>query len=382
MMHKTVAHTSLYYYKLSENWIHTQVKHLKGWNSLVLTNETKNLENIDWQPKIYERRHVLPVGLRELDSIMMKLVGFYPSFYYKAKKAGVKLIHAHFGPMGFLSLGIAQKLEIPLVTTFYGYDASELPRQYPSWQEDYKVLFAHGSRFLVEGPAMGAKLEKLGCPPDKITVQHLGIETGKYRVRPSLADRETRFLMAGRFVEKKGFLYGLRAFHKFLQQGGEGTLTLIGDHNGTKASKQIKKEMQDFVQKHQMQETVTFKGLIPLEVLQEEYYKHDVFVAPSVKAQNGDDEGGLPVTVIEAAASGMALIGSRHCDIPEVIRQEETGLLTEEKDDDQLTSHMHLLAENLELVEAMGKAAADLIYREYNAEIQGVKLGKIYDALL
>lgn len=382
-MNKTVVHTSLYYFKLSENWIHTQIKHLKDWNSLVLTNETKNLDSVDWHPKIYERRRVLPVGFRELDSIMMKLFGYYPSFYHEAKKADAKLIHAHFGPMGFLSLGIARKLEIPLVTTFYGYDASELPRQYPSWQEDYKILFAQGDRFLVEGPAMGTKLEKLGCPPDKIRVQHLGVEVDKFTARSAKSpEQKLRFLMVGRFVEKKGFFYGLQAFQKFLEQGGAGTLTLIGDHNGTEASKQIKQQMQAYVQKHQMQSAVNFKGLIPLEALQEEYYKHDVFVAPSMEAKNGDDEGGLPVTVIEAAASGMVLIGSRHCDIPEVIRHEETGLLAEEKDADQLTAHMHVLSENIELVEAMGKAAADLIRREYNAEIQGTKLRTIYDALL
>lgn len=382
-MNKIVAHTSLYYFELSENWIHTQIKHLPEWSKIVFTNETKNLHTVGWQPLIYERRRELPWGVRHLDSVAMKMIGYYPSFYRRAKKSKIKLIHAHFGPMGFLSLGIARKLDIPIVTTFYGYDASELPRQSPSWQEDYKTLFDQGDHFLVEGPAMAAKLEKMGCPPQKITIQHLGIETDKYPLRASYPDSShIKVLMAGRFVEKKGFIYGLRAFHKFLQEGGTGELMIVGNANATSSSQQLKEEMLHYVKDQGLGEAVSFPGLLPLEELKKQYYLHHVFMAPSVRAENGDDEGGLPVTVIEAAASGMALIGSRHCDIPEVIRPGETGLVAEERDVEQLCAHLRAFSKDPKKIKKMGRQATALIHQEYNAEVQGERLAKIYDALL
>ena len=189
-------------------------------------------------------------------------------------------------------------------------------------------------------------------------------------------------MMAGRFVEKKGFPFGLRAFHAFLQRGGEGTLTIIGDANDTDGSQKIKQQMREYVQDYKLQHEVTFTGLIPLEELKKQYYWHDVFVAPSTQAANGDDEGGLPVTVIEAAAAGMALIGSRHCDIPEVIRPNETGLLAQEGRTEQLTTHMLAMAKNPTLIQQMGQQAAALIQREYNAAVQGRRLAQIYNALL
>jgi len=381
-MKKTVAHTSLHYFELSENWIHTQIKHLKGWERLVLTNETKNLQTVDWHPKIYERRRVLPVGFRELDSIAMKLIGYYPSFYHEVKKAKAKLIHAHFGPMGYLSMGIARKLQIPLVTTFYGYDASELPRQSPSWQENFKDLFRTGDCFLVEGPAMGEKLEALGCPSEKITIQRLGIELDAYPERASNArGEELKILMVGRFVEKKGFIYGLRAFQKFLETGGKGALTIVGDSNDSEGSQRIKRQMAEFVEQNQLQGKVNFKGLIPLQELKNEYPGHDVFLAPSIVAENGDDEGGLPVTIIEAAATGMALVGSKHCDIPEVIQHNKTGLLADEKKVEQLADHLNRLDRNSELRAEFGKEAARLIRKDYDAVKQGKKLAEIYDDL-
>lgn len=382
-MIKRVAHTSLYYFELSENWIHTQLKYLSDWQPIVFTNKTKNLNSERWQPPIYERRRELPIGIYQLDSILMKLIGYYPSFYRQAKKSQVPLIHAHFGPMGFLSIGIARKLGVPLVTTFYGYDASELPRQFPSWQEDYKTLFKEGTRFLVEGPAMGKKLEALGCPAEKITIQHLGVEFETFPARKNYhTDGPVRFLMAGRFVEKKGFIYGLQAFRAFLQQGGNGVLTIVGDANATSESKRLKQQMYDYVQKYQLGDKVTFTGLIPLDQLKEQYYQHDIFVAPSVQAANGDNEGGLPVTIIEAAAAGMALIGSRHCDISEVIRPDQTGFLANEKDTDQLAAHMKKMADEPALIRQMGEQARALIQQEYNAKVQGQRLAQIYDGLL
>lgn len=382
-MNKKVVHTALYYFKLSENWIHTQLKHLQEWDPLVLTNEAVNLDTVDWRPEIYARRQALPPVIRDLDSVAMKLLGYYPSFLRQARRVDARLVHAHFGPMGFLSLGIARHLNIPLVTTFYGYDASELPQQDSSWMENYRLLFEQGQRFLVEGPAMATKLQKLGCSTEKITIQHLGIEPGRYPQRSSYhSDQHLRILMVGRFVEKKGFIFGLKAFHRFRQEGGKGTLTIVGDSSESASSQAIKEKLTSFVERHGLGAHVQFKGLLPLDQLRQEYYNHELFLAPSVPAGNGDDEGGLPVTIVEAAATGMALMGSRHCDIPEVIRPGRTGVLVAEKDVDALVEGFSELSAKPPLREAYGEAAARLVKNDYNARTQGWRLKEIYDELL
>jgi glycosyltransferase involved in cell wall biosynthesis len=46
----------------------------------------------------------------------------------------------------------------------------------------------------------------------------------------------------------------------------------------------------------------------------------------------------LPVILLEAAASGMPLIGTRHCDIPEIVVEGQTGWLCEERDIAGLTN--------------------------------------------
>src|SRR5699024_1764813 len=380
---KKVAHTALIYFRLSENWIHTQIKYLKGWESMVLANRTENLDTITWKPSVYAREDELPFVVRAADSLVMLAAGYYPSFYYRAKKENVDLVHAHFGPMGYLSSALVRAIDVPLVTTFYGYDASMLPKEGPKWRGRYKVLFERGSRFLVEGPAMKDKLKGLGCPPEKIIIQHLGIELEKYPVRDNYhTDGKLRILMVGRFVEKKGFIYGLRAFRKFLDGGGEGILTIIGDSSGTTESEAIKKQLLQYVEENDLDTVVKFKGLIPLKELQKEYYRHELFLAPSVEAQNGDNEGGAPVTIIEAEATGMPIIGSRHCDIPEVVKEDETGLLANERDVEELTEHLFQMYHHPAMRAKLGRAGARYIRANFDAQKQGKRLGKIYDNCL
>lgn len=378
-----VAQASLVYFRLSENWIHTQLKYLKGFESIVFTNGKENLSSVDWKPAIFSRTDQLPLGIREVDSLAMWMIGYYPSFYVKAKKEDISLIHSHFGPMGYLCSGLARRLDIPLVTTFYGYDASLLPKQKPKWKQKYMKLFSRGDRFLVEGPAMKRKLVSLGCPPEKITIHHLGIELDKYKPRNEYPRKEKlHMLMVGRFVEKKGFIYGLRAFQKFRENGGEGTLTIIGDSSGTAESDQVKKELMEFVEKHNLDSFVEFPGMIPLEKLQQKYDDYDLFLGPSVGAENGDNEGGAPVTIIEASATGMPVVGSRHCDIPEVVKDGETGLLADEKDVDGLTDHLLKIYRNPDLREEFGETAARHTRENFNAEKQGKTLSRIYEDCL
>src|SRR5699024_9928264 len=127
---------------------------------------------------------------------------------------------------------------------------------------------------------------------------------------------------------------------------------------------------------------VNFKGLIPLKELQKEYYRQDLFLAPSVEAQNGDNEGGAPVTIIEAEATGMPVIGSRHCDIPEVVKEDRTGLLADERDVEGFTEHLFQMYRQPAMRAKLGKAGARYIRTNFDAQKQGKRLGKIYDDCL
>ena len=376
----TVAHVTKRYFSLSENWIHTRLKYLQEWTPLVLTQHTKNRDTVEWWPDMYARTEDLSLPLRKIDGGLNRVFGFYPSRYGWARRHGVKMIHAHFGPVGFRTLELARTLDVPLVTTFYGYDASLLLQRDPEWYQRYSSLFEEGKLFLTEGPHMARRLTDLGCPAEKLRVHRLGIETDDYPYRPRRREEgePLRLLMVGRFVEKKGMPDGVRAFARFLEREGEGTLTIIGDAQEYESSRATKRQLYRTVEKNGVQDRVDFRGLVSQSELRKAYYNHHVFLAPSREASRGDTEGGAPVTIIEAQASGMPVVATRHCDIPDIVQHRETGLLADERDVDVLSTHLGTLASSPDRLEEMGARGHHHIAENHDARMQGERLDQFY----
>ena len=82
------------------------------------------------------------------------------------KKEKARLIHAHFGPQGVAMIPIKRWLKLPLITTFYGFDVTQLPRE-DIWNKAYQRLFKEGDLFLVEGNNMKHSLMEIGCSSEK-----------------------------------------------------------------------------------------------------------------------------------------------------------------------------------------------------------------------
>lgn len=116
-------------------------------------------------------------------------------------------------------------LNIPIITNFYGYDLS-IKEVIEQNRDAYLELFEKGNHFLVEGPNMMEKLISLGCPEEKISIQRIAIDLQNYNFKQRSWDgsKPIRLLFVGRFVEKKGLEFALRALAKIKKN----TLSTLG----------------------------------------------------------------------------------------------------------------------------------------------------------
>ena len=89
-------------------------------------------------------------------------------------------------------------------------------------------------------------------------------------------------------------------------------------------------------------------------------------------------KGGAPVSIIEMAATGMPIVSTNHCDIPEVILDGVTGLLAEERDVSGLVTHLQHLVKYPEQWLDMVKAGRNHLEAEYDVQIQSARLAAIY----
>jgi len=92
-----------------------------------------------------------------------------------------------------------------------------------------------------------------------------------------------------------------------------------------------------------------------------------LFAAPSVTARDGDMEG-IPVALMEAMASGVPVVATRHSGIPELVEDKVTGLLVPERDTDSLAAAFRWLVDHPERWMGIALAAHDAVERNFNGE--------------
>ena len=124
---------------------------------------------------------------------------------------------------------------------------------------------------------------------------------------------------------------------------------------------------------------IKFLGYLSYQEYMRVLEKCHILLAPSLTASDGDTEGGAPVVLLDAMASGMPVVSTLHADIPEVVVDGETGFLVPEKDVDALVEALEKMINAPSLWKKMGKKGRQRIEKEFNVNIQAERLERIYD---
>lgn len=287
------------------------------------------------------------------------------------------LIHAHFGPGGTYARPFALRHRLPLVVTFHGYDVPLLSSYQRLWPLHWPYALS-GPRLLRDmtlGLCASTELRDmllaLGVPADRLVLCQLGVDLSAFQ--PAERDPATRrVIMIGRFVEKKGFEYGIRAFARALPQlNAQTLLTIVGGGDG-------EAKLRELVTSLGVEGTVTFAGVLKKDQVAAELSRSDVLLAPSVVDSNGDRESGL-IVVKEASASHVVPIGTRHGGIPEIIDDGETGYLVPERDVEAMAARLVTVLNDADLRRRLATAARTKMERQYDIRQQVRLLEGFYD---
>lgn len=362
------------FFQKSETFIYAFVSNHKRFHPICLATQSVDLEQFSFAQEDMYNTYTPRFSLRWFQK---KFLGIDAKAESVLRQRKARLLHAHFGSTGVHALALKKRLRIPLVTTFYGYDISQLARLKP-WRRLYRRLFRGGDMFLVEGPYMKSRLIQLGCSEEKIQIQRIAIPLGQmtFRVRRAKKKGENVILIfGGRFIEKKGLLHALEAVKLLRQDYGNFEFRIIGD--GVLKNKIVK-----FIEQNRMASYVKLLGFLPYEQYLQEMQKADIFVHPSVTAADGDSEGGAPTTILEAQMMGIPVLSTYHADIPNVVVPGESALLSPERDSDGLRQNLARLLEGQDQWERMGRAGHDFINTHHNIDKEITELENKYDSLL
>lgn len=370
----------------TQRWLYEQVRSLPSLvRSHVACESTANLDELG-VPDL----HVFadePALRRLPDHLMRRLrLRRHLSFLVRvARGVDARIIHSHFGMVGWADRGAAAQAGARHVVTFYGADISQTPASDPRWRARYRALFQSVDRVLCEGPHMRRCAITLGCPPHKALVHHLGIDLDRipFAPRSPPSAGPLRVLLAGTFREKKGLPFALRALGALAAQHRvELAVTLIGDAAGKPGDAEEKARILEELRLTGLSSRCRMLGFVSYDALMREASEHHVFLSPSVTAADGDTEGGAPVSIIEMAASGMPVVSTTHCDIPNILTDRVSGLLAPERDVPALVERLAWLAAHPEGWRSITAAARARVERAFDCRTQGELLGSIYRELV
>lgn len=260
------------------------------------------------------------------------------------------VILCHFGYNGIVANKLRELNVISgkITTIFHGFDisAQSALRRY---KKDYQQLFSQTELMLPISELWKSKLIELGCARDKICVHRMGVDLNvfKYRInripehnRTKDVEDKFKLFTVARFSKKKGLAYAIKAlallpkdikFHYYLGGFGE-----------------LEQELQQLVIELKLDKKVTFLGSLNQQQVKEYMHYADVFVQPSITAENGDMEG-VPVAIMEAMAMGIPVLSTVHSGIPELISHGKHGLLSHERDAKGLAENIERLYQDIKL---------------------------------
>ena len=350
------------YLNQTETFIYEPLKTFSSYEVIILTEKKKNLDQFP-HPHVYSFSDLPPWQRFRLGRL-----GYFKKMIQEHKP---KLIHAHFGWEGTFLLPLKKHFDLPLITSFYGLDVYILPKS-PLVRWQLRRLFAEGDLFLTYSEKMKKDVIALGCDESKVRAHHGGVDFNKFKFSPRKpgAAGEFRILMVGRFVEKKGIDIGIKAFARSFAKHRQLRLNIIG-------SGALGKKYQRLIEELGLSKYISLLGPKTYSEYIAEIESSHLLLAPSVAARNGDEEGGINATVIEALATGLPGIATLHSG-SELVVSDKTGFMVPEKDVAKLSQKIDQLVEQPSLLEKFGRAGRVLIEQKFDIIKQTQKLENTY----
>lgn len=362
---------------LSETFIHDELRFHKKYRGTVFARKYLNRD-------VYQGHEVFStdqnlMGSLSPASLIYGLTGLYRPFYKIFTQRDFKLIHAHFGHNALYALPYAKKFKIPLIVSLHGRDVTILvgPDQKNPEFFYYTLrkneIFKHATLFLAASSELKELAIEAGCPENKIKVHKLGIDISRFSP-PDVSPVDNLVVMVGRFVAKKGFAFGIRAFAQAVHRGVNARMLIIGDGP-------LRGELTDVAEKYGVSNLIDMPGALPHDEVMKAMKLATAVITPSLVAPNMDRESGL-IVAKEAQACGVPVLAHWHGGLPDIVADGKTGFLYPERDVSGMADGLFRILSNKDLRSELGKNARNRMIEHYDIIKVNEKLEAIYDEVI
>ena len=216
---------------------------------------------------------------------------------------------------------------------------------------------------------LGWLCERYGGNRQKVSRLYNGLDLRQFPWLSPLK-RPAEIVAVGRLVAKKGFRLLITALGLLQAHGIAFHCTLIGDG----PERQV---LQEAVRVGELQDRVTFTGMLPRHEVAAAIQSSAMVVAPCVISDDGDRDG-LPTILVEAMALGTPVVSTTVAGIPELVINGQTGLCVAPDNARELAEAITLLLNGQDMREKLARQARKTIVRDYDVDRNTLTMREIF----
>lgn len=273
----------------------------------------------------------------------------------KALASGLQHLHAHFGTQA----ATVARLAAAFAQINYSFTAhaKDIYHEYTEPVHLDRKIDDAAFTVTVSDYNLAWLREHFGARGHNSYRIYNGLDLGNF---PYQAPNEvsTHIASVGRLVEKKGFPLLIDAMAILRDRGVDCRCTLVGDGP-------LRKKLAAQIEALQLQDRVEMVGVKTQPQVIRLLQDAALMAAPCVISKDGDRDG-LPTILIEAMALGVPCVSTRVVGIPELVRDQQTGLCVEPDSPAALADAMEYLLKHPKERVRLAENARQLVEQEYD----------------
>ena len=206
----------------------------------------------------------------------------------------------------------------------------------------------------------------------KIEVVHMGLLPEVYAeaAREARQESRLRILSASSLLPNKGYPFLIEACARLLEEGIDLECTIVGDGP-------LREATEKWIEKHGLKDRVKLTGALPQNEVARLMGECDLFVLPSIIAQDGQMDG-IPMTLMEAMAAGRPVVAASISGIPELVTSGVSGILVDATHTERIAQSIRRLTDPA-LRERMGRAGQKKVREEFDVRRTAADIIELFD---
>ncbi len=281
------------------------------------------------------------------------------------------LVHAYYGHKAVGYLPMLKAWGGPFVVSFHGVDVAK-DMDKPEHVAAMQQVFERAELVMARSQSLLDRVAAIGCPREKLRLNRTPIPMHHLlaTVRTPPTNGEWRLVQACRLIGKKGLFTAIEAMQEVVKHHPRIKYLICG-------TGPMEEKLREEIKRRNLSANVELLGWLGQEQLLAEYQRAHVFLHPSETTRDSDQEG-IPNSMLEAMATGLPVVATRHGGIPEAVTSGRDGLLVPEKKPSQLADAILQLLNEPARLAAMSTEASRSVREHFEANAQISKMEDVY----